>query len=98
MTPNEIKKKAAAIRETEPTINLLLDKKIKKAWRILRPKMWARLQQDGTTDDLALIVQVAMWDAMERYEKAGMPPTDAREQAEQEWLMMEPEEDEDQAA
>ena len=98
MTPDKIKQRAKEIRESEPTINLVLDKQIKKAWKMLRPKMWARLQKEGTTNDLALIVQVAMWESVEQYEKAGLPPTDAREQAEKEWLMMESEKNEETQA
>lgn len=93
MSPDQIKARAKQIRDSEEIISLDLDKQIKKAWRILRPQMWARLQQQGITDDLALVLQVAMWEATDRYEKAGMPPTDAREQAEREFLLMEPEKD-----
>jgi len=93
MTPNQIKARAQTIRDSEEIISLDLDKQIKKAWRILRPQMWARLQDQGIANDLALILQVAMWEAKDRYQKAGMPPTDAREQAEREFLMMEPETD-----
>lgn len=92
MNPQQIKDKAQKIRDNETLISLTLDKQIKKAWRVLRPQMWARLQEQGIADDLALVLQVAMWDAFDQYEKAGMPPTDAREQAEREWLLMEPEE------
>jgi hypothetical protein len=91
MTPTEIKAKAQAIRDREEIYNLDLHKRILKAWRILRPQMWAKLKEDGTAEDLALVLQVAMWNAVDQYEKAGMPPTDARELAEREWLLMEPE-------
>lgn len=91
MTPTEIKAKAQAIRDREEIYNIDLHKRILKACRILRPQMWAKLKEDGTAEDLALVLQVAMWNAVDQYEKAGMPPTDARELAEREWLMMEPE-------
>ncbi len=91
MTPNESKAKAQEMRDREEIYSLDLHKRILKAWRILRPKMWASLKENGTAEDLALVLQVAMWDAVDRYEKAGIPPTDARELAEREWLMMEPE-------
>jgi len=94
MTPAQIKARASEIREQETPINLDLNRRILKAWEALRPVMWRRLKMAGTAEDLALVVQVAMWDAVEQYERSGMPPTDAREQAEREWLMMEPEEEE----
>ena len=92
-----IRRRAQEIRDQEIGFTVPLDKQIKATWRINRPKMWARLVKQGLVDDLALVLQTAMWDAMDRYLKAGMPPTDAREQAEMEWLMLEPEEEEDPA-
>lgn len=93
LNATRIRRKAQEIRDREETINLSLDKQIKTAWRINRPKMWARLAKQGLVDDLALVLQTAMWEAKDQYLKAGMPPTDAREQAEREWLMLEPEDD-----
>lgn len=94
MTPAQIRARATEIREQEIPINLQLNEQILKTWEALRPVMWRRLAMSKTAEDLALVVQVAMWDAVEAYERAGMPPTDAREQAEREWLMMEPEAEE----
>jgi hypothetical protein len=42
---------------------------------------------------MAFVCQQRMWAESDRLEKAGMPPTDAREQAEREHLMLEPEEE-----
>ena len=92
MTPKEIRERAAEVRAQEPMVSKPLEQQILTAWRLESPKMWARLGPD-LAKDLALIAQVAMWEACDRYERAGMPPTDAREQAERECLMLEPEEE-----
>lgn len=92
-----IRRRAQEIRDQEIGFTVPLDRQIKKAWEVLRPKMWARLVKQGLVDDLALVLQTAMWEADARYLKAGMSPTDAREQAEREWLMLEPEDEEDPA-
>ena len=86
-----IRVRAKEIRDKETLINKDLHQQILKAWQTVRPKMWAELQRQELANDLALVSQVAMWEASDRYEKAGMPPTDATEQAERECLMMEPE-------
>lgn len=87
----KIRAQAKAIRDAETLINKDLHKQILSAWKVLRPKMWAELQRQELANDLALVAQAAMWEASDRYEKAGMPPTDANEQAERECLLMEPE-------
>lgn len=96
MEPQAIRDRAAELREQETIINLVLHRQILKTWETLSPKMWKRLQADNLAEDLALVVQAAMWESKEQYQKAGMPPTDAREQAEREWLMLEPEEEEEE--
>lgn len=94
LNATRIRRKAKEIRDREELMfSLALDKQIKRAWEVGRPEMWARLTNQGLVDDLALVLQVAMWESEKRYLKAGMPPTDAREQAEREWLMLEPEDD-----
>lgn len=42
-------------------------------------------------EDMAFASQERMWQSMEDYRAGGMPPTDVREQAEREHLMLEPE-------
>lgn len=93
LNPDQIRAEAEALREQDEGYSLELHKQILKAWEVLRPKMWERLTSEGIAEDLALIVQMRMWHAMDQYMKAGMPPTDAREQAERECLMMEPEQE-----
>ena len=57
-------------------------------------KMVARLEKQGILDDLAFVCQERMWRAAKDNRKAGLPVTDAREQAERDHLMLEPEEPE----
>ena len=94
-SPAWVKNRAQEIRRSEEVLNLQLQEKILKTWAQLRPKMMLRLRLQVIADDLAVVLQAAMWAAVDRYEKAGMPPTDARETAEREWLMLEPEADEE---
>jgi hypothetical protein len=72
-----------------------LHQRILKAWRMYHPEMVARLQRASCLEDMALACQYQMWKAVNRYEEAGLPPTDAREQAEREWLMLAPDEREE---
>ena len=94
-SPEWVKQRAQGIRGSEEILNLNLHARMLKSWRLTRPKMMFRLRLQGIADDLAVVLQAAMWDAVDRYEKAGMSPTDARETAEREWLMLEPEADEE---
>ncbi len=58
-------------------------------WRRERPLMYARL---GTmAAKFAFVLVMMEHETMMMYVKAGMPPTDAEEQAQKEWLLMEPE-------
>ena len=68
-----------------------LHQQILEAWRRDSPKMVARLEKQGILDDLAFVCQERMWRAAKDNRKAGMPVTDAREQAERQHLMLEPE-------
>ena len=67
---------------------------ILETWRRDSPKMVARLEKQGILDDLAFVCQERMWRAAKDNRKAGLPVTDAREQAERDHLMLEPEEPE----
>lgn len=71
-----------------------LHQQILEAWRRDSPKMVARLEKQGILDDLAFVCQERMWRAAKDNRKAGLPVTDAREQAERDHLMLEPEEPE----
>lgn len=71
-----------------------LHQQILEAWRRDSPKMVARLEKQGILDDLAFVCQERMWRAAKDNRRAGYPVTDAREQAERDHLMLEPEEPE----
>ena len=61
--------------------------------------MWNELKRDKILEQTAFVFQQKMWEMTEELELSGMPPTDAREQAEAAWLMLAPDEDwDDQAA
>lgn len=90
------KETAQAARDREEPFNQDLHQQILAAWERERPQMWARLQQQEIADELARAVQSKMWEAETMYRRAGMMYTDARETAEREWLMLEPEADEDE--
>ena len=71
-----------------------LHQQILEVWRRDSPKMVARLEKQGILDDMAFVCQERMWRAAKDNRKAGLPVTDAREQAERDHLMLEPEEPE----
>ena len=71
-----------------------LHQQILEVWRRDSPKMVARLEKQGILEDLAFVCQERMWRAAKDNRKAGLPVTDAREQAERDHLMLEPEEPE----
>lgn len=71
-----------------------LHQQILEVWRRDSPKMVARLEKQGILDNLAFVCQERMWRAAKDNRKAGLPVTDAREQAERDHLMLEPEEPE----
>lgn len=74
--------------------NTELDKQIKETWLANSPKMYQDLKRERILDKTAFVLQELMWQENDRLKAAGMPPTDARETAEREWLMLEPEEEE----
>ena len=71
-----------------------LHQQILEVWRRDSPKMVARLEKQGILEDLAFVCQERMWRAAKDNRKAGLPVSDAREQAERDHLMLEPEEPE----
>lgn len=94
MTPQEAQKIKQERQEYEKQgviHNLEMHKMILETWKRDSPKMTARLNKLKVTDELAYVSQERMWQTMTQYQKAKMPPTDAREQAEKEHLMLEPE-------
>lgn len=64
-------------------------------WELYRPLMWARLQKMGIAKELAHVLDEKCEEAIRKNLAAGMYSTDAREEAEKDWLLLEPEEDEE---
>ena len=83
--------KAEDVSETIP-----LRDRILATWEQTSPRMWANLQAMGLTHKLAFVVQERMWRRKAELMSEGYPVTDARETAEREELMLEPETPEQQ--
>lgn len=89
-----VRKEHADLTKREETLNLQLRKQMLRSWELTRPKMYARLQAGGILEQTADVLQAKMWEAEKMYQEAGMARTDATEQAEREWLMLDPEDGE----
>lgn len=88
----QIMQQYMALRKNEATIhNTALHKSILATWERDSPKMWANLTKMHLAGPLAYVLQQRMWDRQKELLETGMPVTDAREQAEKELLMLEPE-------
>ena len=88
----QIREQANKLEADEEHVhNNLLHKQILATWQEHSPTMWRRLESVGLTQPLAMVLQARMWDRQEELLRAGLPVTDAREQAEKETLMQEPE-------
>lgn len=81
----------ALLRDESVIHNRILHNSILETWKQGSPKMWANLQREKMADKLAYVLQQRMWERRDELVRAGMPITDAREMAEQEELMLEPE-------
>lgn len=64
-------------------------------WKEHRPKMYRQLQALGLVDSLAFVLDNLAIEEEDQNLKSGMGWPDSREQAEQAWLLMEPEEDQE---
>ena len=84
----------ALIANEEHLHNQVLQKQILETWKQTSPKMYQRLKMQGIAEKLAYVLQERMWVEMDKLIEAGYPVTDAREQAERDNLMLEPEENE----
>lgn len=78
--------KAEEVSETIPLRDHIL-----ATWERDSPRMWASLKAQGLTEKFAFVQQERMWRRQDELLKAGYPITDAREMAEREELMLEPE-------
>ena len=63
-------------------------------WKLHRPKMWVQLNRLGIAKELAHVLDEKCQEAIRKNLAAGMYSTDAREEAEKDWLLLEPEESE----
>ena len=91
---NGIRAKYKALTEDEEHLhNNLMQEHILATWKRDSPVMWKNLTQLMLTGPLAYVVQAEMWARKKELMQAGLPVTDAREQAEKETLMLEPEAD-----
>lgn len=90
-----LRAEAKRVREQKNKPDLRLVEDVLETWRLNRPKMWKRLRGRVWALPLALILQDYYQQEIEELERAGMPPTDAREEAMADWLMMASEESEE---
>ena len=65
-----------------------------KFWKLYRPKMWMQLNRLVIAKELAHVLDEKYQEAIDKNLAAGMYVTDAREEAEKDWLLLEPEESE----
>ena len=77
---------------TDPMGSPLEDQVI-QSWKANRPKMVARLAKYGAVNASSSVLVDRMLKSERTNTQAGLPPTDAREEAEKDWLMLEPEEE-----
>lgn len=88
----KIRKEYQALKADENLLhNRDLHRRILMTWQQTSPRMWKNLERMGLAEPLAFVLQERMWQESKRLREAGMPVTDAREQAEREHLMLEPE-------
>lgn len=74
--------------------NRVIHQNILDTWKYSSPRMYQRLDAKGMLEAVAYVSQQRMWEAMDDYLEAGYSITDAREQAERDHLMLEPEDNE----
>lgn len=88
----QIRQEHKTLQQDETVLhNADLHRRILESWKQDSPRMWARLQRAELAEPLAFVVQERMWQERDALVKAGMAMTDAREQAERNHLMLEPE-------
>ena len=85
-----VKTEAQRIADEEGKGSLELHREMVKFWEEHRPQMCRRLGPE-LTKSLAVVLARKMEEAETANLEAGMYRTDAREQAERDWLLMEPE-------
>lgn len=88
----QIKQESQRIQDEERGIGGQKEREMIALWRQIRPRMVARLEQAGILDEFAhLLINRASEASMEN-QRAGMGWPDSREEANKDWLLMDPEE------
>ena len=88
-----VRERAQWIRDNDGAGSVPNRERMLKSWRLLRPKMMKRLGEKVAAD-LAIVLEYNRSEAVQQYIQAGMPISDAREQANLEWTLWEPEDEE----
>ncbi|WP_379544535.1 hypothetical protein [Psychrobacter sp. R86515] len=86
-----IKKERKKYENEDVIHNREMHHQILATWKRDSPQMTKRLRSLQVLDEMAFVCQERMWQANDDYRASGMSPTDARETAEKEHLMLEPE-------
>lgn len=88
----DLETEASQIIREDGRGDLVTQREAIKFWEENRPDMVRRLGPE-TVNNLALVLTHRMHQAVEANLRAGMYSTDARERAERDWMLMEPEEE-----
>jgi hypothetical protein len=91
----QIKQESARIAETDWPIGGQKEREMIALWRQIRPRMVARLEQAGILAEFAHLIESRRFAASEANQKAGMGWPDSREEANKDWLIVDPEGPED---
>jgi hypothetical protein len=70
-----------------------LESRVLRTWQHNSPRMMRSLRRWNAAEPLAHVLVDRCIKSEKQYLRAGMPPCDARQEAERDWLMLEPEED-----
>jgi hypothetical protein len=70
-----------------------LESRVLRTWERNQPRMMCSLRRWKAAEPLAHVLVDRCIKSERRYLRAGLPPCDARQEAEMDWLMLEPEED-----
>lgn len=82
------------LQETDP-IGSPMEERVLETWRTKRPKMVAELARYGAVEALAHVLVERCLETEKKLLQSGLPLADAREQAERDWLMLQPEEEDE---
>jgi len=90
------KSESEKLAQTWP-MGSVLESRVLRTWQRNSPRMVRSLNRWQATEALAHVLVDRFVQAEVKNIKAGLPPCDAREEAEKDWLMLEPEEDDNGA-